>query len=362
MRPMSYMENSVYKEDIEHVVSERNIPWDKLAGKRILMTGGTGVIGNVLLHSLLRADEKYHLHCGIRLVLRNLEKAKEIFGEALDRMEIIEADVAELPPSIGAADYIIHAASMTASKAFIEQPVETIRTNLSGTMQLLELARKQGCENFVYLSTMEVYGAVHSDEKIKETQALVTDSFSVRNSYPISKIMCECLCRSYASEYGVKTAIVRPTLTFGAGVSEQENRVFAEFARNARAGKNIVLKTKGETKRDYLYTSDAARAILTVMLKGKTDGAVYNAANEATYCTIAEMAELVAGMYGVRVKYDLSASAETLGYAPVVRVNLDTGKLRKLGWKPGVALELMYRRLGEYWDAMQTYGKNIYPD
>ena len=350
MRPMSYMENSVYKEDIEHVVSERNIPWDKLAGKRILMTGGTGVIGNVLVHSLLRADEKYHLHCGIRLVLRNLEKAKEIFGEALERMEIIEADVAELPPSIGAADYIIHAASMTASNAFIEQPVETIRTNLSGTMQLLELAREQGCENFVYLSTMEVYGAVHSDEKIKEAQPLVTDSFSVRNSYPISKIMCESLCRSYASEYGVRTSVIRLTQTFGAGVPYDDNRVFAEFAKHAKEKNDIVLKTKGETRRSYLYTSDAARAILTVMLKGKTDGAVYNAANEETYCTIAEMAELVAGMHGARVKYDLSASAETLGYAPVVRVNLDTGKLKRLGWKADVVLEETYSRLVGFWD------------
>lgn len=344
------MDNSIYKEDIETVVSDSNIPWQQLEGKSVLVTGGTGVIGNVLVHSLLRADEKYNLHCKIRLVLRNPEKAKRIFGEAVERMEVIQSDIAELPTTVGASDYIIHAASMTASKAFVAQPVETIRTNLLGTMNLLELARQQGCENFVYLSTMEVYGAIQTDERITEAQPLVTDSFSVRNSYPISKIMCESLCRSYVVEYGVKASIVRPTLTFGAGVAKNESRVFAEFARSAMSGQDIVLKTKGETKRDYLYTSDAIRAILTVMLKGDRDGTVYNVANDETYCTIAEMAGLVAGMYGVRVKYELTKSAGMLGYAPVVCVNLNTEKLKRLGWEVKIGLLGMYRRLVQYWE------------
>ena len=74
------------------------------------------------------------------------------------------------------------------------------------------------------------------------------------------------------------TRIVRLTQTFGTGVSYNDGRVFAEFARCVIEQRDIILKTKGETKRSYLYTADAVTAILTVLLNGET-GAAYNAAN-----------------------------------------------------------------------------------
>ena len=81
----------------------------------------------------------------------------------------------------------------------------------------------------------------------------------------------------------------------------QVSVLFAEFARCAIEKRNIVLKTKGETERCYLDISDAVSAILTVLLNGKI-GEIYTAANEETYCSIYEMAKLVAEMNGIDVE------------------------------------------------------------
>ena len=88
----------------------------------------------------------------------------------------------------------------------------------------------------------------------------------------------------------VKTA--RLAQTFGAGVTADDNRVFAQFARNIIAGEDIVLHTTGELSRCYCYTVDAIEAILFILLKGE-DGEAYNVANEDTYCSIYEMASVL---------------------------------------------------------------------
>ena len=93
---------------------------------------------------------------------------------------------------------------------------------------------------------------------------------------------------------------------------------------------------------------DAVRAILAAILKGQKNGAVYNAANEDTYCSIAEMAETAlkcSKNRKLKVKYQLTANIEALGYAPTLHMNLDTSKLRELGWKPSVQLQEMYENL-----------------
>lgn len=244
--------------------------------------------------------------------------------------------------------YIIHGASQTSSRAFIEEPIETITTALTGTKNMLEFARVNNVKGFVYLSSMEVYGSPLNDLKIDEKHGTNLDTMKVRSCYPESKRMCESLCASYSSEFGVPAKVVRLTQTFGPGVKYDDGRVFAEFARCAIERRNIVLKTKGETRRSYLYTEDAVNAILTVLYNG-IPGQAYNAANEETYCSIYEMAKMVAGRFGdnsVKVLVE-ETNPEKLGYAPVLYMNLDTTKLHNLGWKAKFNLESMYQNMIE---------------
>ena len=346
---MMLMDSAIFREDVEKAIEDNNIPWVQLENTDILITGATGLIGSTLASVFINANFKYNLKCKLHLLVRNVEKAKKIFGEDIQNtVDLIEGSVEKPDVDLENIDYIIHTASQTASKAFIEYPVETMTTNILGTRNLLELAKKKKVKAFVYLSTMEVYGCPEDDRKINEEYECRIKPAEIRSSYPLSKLACENLCCDYYAEYGVPTVIIRLTQTFGPGVQYHDGRVFAEFARCVIEERDIVLKTKGETKRNYLYTMDAVRAILTAMLKGQKNGAVYNAANEDTYCSIAEMAETAlkcSKNRKLKVKYQLTANIEALGYAPTLHMNLDTSKLRELGWKPSVQLQEMYENL-----------------
>ena len=155
----------------------------------------------------------------------------------------------------------------------------------------------------------------------------------------------ENLCASFHAEYGVDIYVLRLTQTFGAGVGFDDGRVFAYFARCAINGEDIVLKTKGQTKRNYLYTADAVTAILKILQDGKP-GEAYNAANEETYCTIAEMAGFVADEIAegrISVRYDLGA--DTSMFAPEMHLNLSAAKLHALGWHPEIGIDESLRRM-----------------
>ena len=179
---------------------------------------------------------------------------------------------------------------------------------------------------------MEVYGYPEKGHKVAESEIGEFTPLNLRNSYPIGKIMCETMCCAYAEEYKVPVKMVRLTQTFGPGVNYNDNRIFAYFGRCVKEKKDIVLKTAGETERCYLYTTDAVTAILTVMLKGK-NGEAYNAANEETYCSIAEMAERIASENGINVVYDIQPP-EMNGFPQTLYMYLDTTALQELGWRP----------------------------
>ncbi|MBE6947186.1 MAG: NAD-dependent epimerase/dehydratase family protein [Ruminococcaceae bacterium] len=321
------------------------MPWHNLDGKIVMISGATGLIGRTLTDLLLAYAQSTARPPHILALVRNQEKARAFWDET-PNLTLLSWTADQPLEYSGNVDYIIHCASQTSSKGFIQQPVDTIRTAIMGTETLLQLAAKKKSAGFLYLSSMEVYGTPQTDMRITEDFVGTLDPLKVRNCYPEAKRMCESLCVSYSSQFGVPASIARLTQTFGPGVQADDNRVFAEFARCAMAKKDIVLHTKGETKRSYVYTADAARALLTVLLRG-TSAEAYNIANAKTYCTIYEMACMVADKIAkgsIQVRCELT-DAEKLGYAPVLRMNLDTEKLLQLGWRPYCDLEEMYRRM-----------------
>lgn len=384
--------NPVFIQDMEYLCS---LPlMEELRGRTVLVTGATGLIGSTLASAFLRAQDGR-----IRVIacVRDREKAERLFG-SLDRgnLDYLVADILSMPNEklFVPVDYVVHAASQTSSRAFVERPADTIFTAVEGTRRALEFASANEVRRFVYLSTMEVYGTPADDGKIDESHGTDLDTMQPRSCYPESKRLCENLCASWQKQYGLPVRVLRLTQTFGPGVRYDDGRVFAEFARCALEGRDIVLKTAGETKRSYLYTADAASAILTVLLRGE-DGRAYNAANEDTYCSIREMAELVVrecagrdlsaapectgidravgrecdgtdqpavcepadgsgqdarecadgGRKKIRVRIEAAQDPGKLGYAPTLHMNLDASRLRALGWRPTRSLAESYRRM-----------------
>lgn len=331
---MMYASRQLF-EDMEYVANAEFIPWDKLSGKTILVTGATGLIGYTLVNSLVYASKKRGLKLRILVLVRDLDRAKERFKEINgdSTLNYVLGTVEKLPEIVDKVNYIVHGASQTASKAYVHEPVETIMTAIKGTENILELAKEKRVSGMVYLSSMEVYGHPERGHKVTEDEIGALSPLDMRNSYPISKIQCESLCFAYAREYGVPAMSIRLTQTFGPGANYNDGRLFAEFAKCVTERRDIVLKTKGESERSYLYTADAATAILAVLLKGEP-GQAYNAANEGTYCSIAQMAEMVARHGEIKVRYELQDEAGSV-YPKALYMDLDTGKLRNLGWIAG---------------------------
>lgn len=325
-----WIENEIYKNDLESIINDTNINWKLFKDKTILITGANGLIGSNLVNALLYANQKFNINCKILALVRSIERANKKFEQQkTDNLVFIEGDIREPIIYKSNIDYIIHAASQTSSKKFVEDSINTIDVALRGTKNVLELAKEKDISSMVFLSTMEVYGRPQTDEKISETHSTNLDTTEIRNCYPISKRMCENLCICY----NVNAKIARLTQTFGPGVEYNDERVFAEFARCAIENKDIILHTKGKTKRSYLYTADAVRAIFTILLKGES-GQAYNVANEDTYCSIYEMAELVANECAkgkIKVVCEVEENIQKFGYASTLCMNLDTSKLKKLG-------------------------------
>ena len=329
---------------------QKTYDFSLLKNSCVFVTGATGLLGCQILLFLdfLNRTENYSMN--LIGLIRNEEKAKIVFGERFQNISFVIGDVLNLPEIPQEIDYIIHGASVTSSLEFVSKPVETIDVAVNGTMNVLRFAQFKDVKSMVYLSSMEVLGITSPDKtSVSESDYGYIDILSTRSSYSESKRLCECLCHSFAKEYSLPVKIARLTQTLGAGIDYNDTRVAAQFARAVIEGKDIVLKTQGATKRPVIYASDAISAILTVLLKG-SDGQAYTAANEETFCTIRETAEMIASEIAknkIKLVFDIKDVPQE--YAPNLnlKLNLDTRLLRSLGWSPKVGLLQAYQRMIE---------------
>ena len=250
------MNNPVLTENIQQFAETFEL-WKQLQGKTFLVTGATGLIGSVLIKCLLELSRQKEFGIKIVAVVRDLEKAKIVFEKDFSQIEFKQIALADISNNnIGTnIDYIIHLASPTASKYFVDHPVETLRTSIEGTTVVLDYAKISKIESMVFASSLEVYGTNKDDKSIDESFQGYVNPQDVRSSYNIGKRAAECLCHSYASEYQVPVKIARLTQTTGAGIALDDNRVIVQFARLAAEGQDIILHTTGESayQESYIY-------------------------------------------------------------------------------------------------------------
>lgn len=339
------------REDIEWI-ADNDMNLERYRNSTVFITGATGLIGEELVRVFLCADQKQNY--GIRVVaaVRNRKKAEQIFADLLPegQLEFCVNDIRDRISYQNEVDYIFHTASITNSKQMVEKPVDTIATAIEGTKNVLEFAREKQIKGMVYLSSMEVYGRTdESAESITEKDLGYVDLENIRSSYPEGKRMCECLCAAYASQYQVPVAAARLAQTFGPGIHESDNRVYAQFARSVIFRRDIVLHSDGTSEGNYCDIRDAVQALLLLGIKGDP-GESYNVANEASHMQIREMAQMVANDIAggkIRVIFDIPESDQVYGYAPKTTMKLSSAKLRKLGWKPEFVLRETYGRMIE---------------
>ena len=318
------------------------LPYEKLDGATVAVTGAGGLVGSYLMRALDAARRARGLNLNLIALCRSSERTRaQLCG--VEDLICLEYDATRPLTADFRADYVLHAAANAHPLAFSKDPVGTMQANILGTMNLLERIRATG-GRFILFSTGEIYGERPDlPDGFDETTFGSVDPMNPRACYPESKRAAETLCAAYAQQHGVDALAARLTYPYGATITDQNSRADAQFLRRALAGEDIVLKSEGTQVRSYCYAADAASALITLMLKGEPARA-YNVANPTCTASIREYAETLAELAGTRVVFDLPPEEERRGYSAVTRAVLNPARLVSLGWNAEYDLREGLRR------------------
>lgn len=333
---MKIFENRKYQEEIAYV-ADMNLPWEKLQGSSVMISGATGMIGSFLIDVLLHKNQKDNLNCKIFALGRNEEKARErfsyCFGQACFSFLSCDINKPLNLEEVGTIDYVLHLASNTHPLAYATDPIGTITTNIIGTNNLLEFATTHGTKRFVFASSNEIYGENRGDvELFEETYCGYIDSNSMRAGYPESKRAGEALCQAYISSKKLDVVIPRFTRTYGPTLLDSDTKALSQFLAKAINGENIILKSEGMQYFSYLHVMDSVSGLLTVLLNGE-NGQAYNIADEKSDIRLKDLAAYIAESVGKQVVFEIPDETERAGYSKATKARLDSTKLQKLGWR-----------------------------
>ena len=343
------LNNSIIAGDIDRIIAE-DLPWEELSGSTVLVTGASGMIPSYVVYTLLGLNDLRDAGIRVLALVRNEEKARRIFGEVLERddIELIVQDVTSPLETDYPVDYIFHGASAARPSEHKAAPVSTIRANLTGTFNLLDLAVRKNSRGFVLMSSSEVYGQAPSGiERISEDDYGRVDTLNPRSCYSEGKRAAETICTCYMAQYGIRCSIPRFAHIYGPGMSMTDGRVQADFAANVVRGEDIVMKSDGSSKRAYTYVSDAVSGMFYVLLKG-TEPA-YNVADSSNIISIRQLAEaFIASWPDRNLRLVIDIPENTAGmYNPAKFIGLDDSRIKSLGWSPKVDIYEGTRRMVE---------------
>lgn len=348
-RDKTMRKNPIYLEDLRKSLT--SIPdLVPLFGKRIVVTGATGMLCSPVVDLLLLMNREMAARISIVVAGRSEIAAEERFGpvNAVDGVEFLEYDATLDSPVVidGQVDYIIHGASNANPSLYAMQPVETMKANITGLANMLDLAKDSKATRLLYVSSSEVYGRNDSPDPIAEGDYGYLDILDRRAGYPSSKRAGESLCIAYGMEFGIDSVIVRPGHIYGPTTRGNDNRASAQFTRTALAGDDVVLRSAGSQMRSYCYVLDCATAILTVLVAGSVYNA-YNISHPQSICTISDIATQISSATGVAVRFDFEPGDSAVGSNLMDNASLNSGKLEALGWIPKFDLAVGVSRMIE---------------
>ena len=336
---------------------------------KLLVTGGAGFIGSNLVLYLLAA------HRDIRVVnldkltyAGNLENLADLEGDSRHRfvrLDICDSPAVEELVDAEKPDAIINLAAESHVDRSIQGPEPFARTNVLGTLSLLEAARKAGVPVFLQVSTDEVYGTLGEDGYFTENSPILPNS-----PYAATKAGADHLVRAYHRTYGMDTRITRCSNNYGP--YQFPEKLIPLMLTNAMEGKPLPVYGDGLHVRDWIFVTDHCRALEAVLERGRA-GEVYNVGGVKELPNLEVVRSIV---------HAVGASQELIRFVPDRpghdrRYAIDSSKIRReLGWDSEVDFEAgiqatlewyrshenWWRRIksGEYRDYYEkTYGKHL---
>jgi UDP-glucose 4-epimerase len=306
---------------------------------KVLITGGAGFIGSHLSELLLdQGHEVWALDDLSTGSLDNVEhlRDREDFHLVVDSV-LHWSVVNEL---VYKCDVVYHLAAAVGVRLIVEQPVQTLVTNLRGTEIVLEHCHRFG-KRVLIASTSEVYGDHREERALEETdRRIYGPTTQKRWAYADSKAMDEFLALAHHQEHGLDCVIVRLFNTVGPRQSGRYGMVIPTFVQRALAGEPIEIHGTGEQTRCFCHVADTIRALSGLMESGAS-GEIYNVGSEERI-SIQALAERVIEMTGSGsgIEYVAYEDVYGIGIEDMLHRIPSTAKIREaIGWRPERTLE-----------------------
>lgn len=293
------MTHPIVQEGIEFIFKIVGNDLDRLQGKRVLITGGTGFIGTWLLETISWLNKNCNRPCKVYVPTRNPDafarKAPHLVANS--GIVLLPGDIADFQYPDDECNFIIHAAAPGEPRALINDSLGVAETIIRGTRRALELAIQKNVESFLFVSSGAVYGVQPPDlERIPEDYIGAPDVTNVRSAYGEAKRYAEMLCTLYHRRHSLPIHIARP-FTF-VGPYQDLNAGFAitDFIRDGLQGGPLTIQGDGTTMRSYCYAADMTTMLWKVLFQSPV-GRVYNVGSDESI-SILELAKKVVSFFG----------------------------------------------------------------
>lgn len=280
--------------DLQHVLDDTKNLWAELRGQRVFITGGSGFVGAWLLHSFIWACQSLDLDAEAVVLTRNPSVFRERLPEAAadPHVRTVVGDVRTFDFPTVSCRYVIHAAADGVGRRDPGNARMILDTVVDGTKQVLSYVRAAGVRKLLFVSSGAVYGRqAPTIRRMAETEASAPSPLDVTSAYAEAKRIAELLCLIESRCCGFELKVAR-AYTFVGPYLPLDGFAIGNFIQDALSDMPVRVRGDGTPRRSYLYASDLAVWLWTILFNGKSARA-YNVGSESDI-SIEEVARLVA--------------------------------------------------------------------
>jgi len=333
--------------------------------KKILITGGAGFIGSHVVRRMVNKYPNYHIfNLDALTYAGNLENIADI--ENKENYTFVKGDIVDeqfIATLFETHQFegVLHLAAESHVDRSIEDPLSFVKTNVIGTMNLLNAARKQWKGNedgkrFYHISTDEVYGSLGAEGLFTETTP-----YDPNSPYSASKASSDHFVRAYGETYGLPYVITNCSNNYGP--NHFPEKLIPLFINNIINNKPLPVYGDGKYTRDWLFVEDHAVAIDLVFHQGKNHE-TYNIGGFNEWQNI-DLVKLLCQIMDSKLGRESGTSAQLITYVKDrpghdLRYAIDASKINKeLGWEPSVTFEQGLERTVNWYLANEFWLKNV---
>jgi len=336
-------------DDLESILSQTAPLWEEVRGQSIFLTGGTGFFGCWLVESFCYVNRVLNLGARIVVLTRNAEKFASKCPHLVSdpAVELHVGDVRSFTFPKGEFSYVLHAATETSARIVAEAPLATFSTIVQGTERALQFATTCGARRFLLTSSGAVYGKQPSElTHIPESYCGAPDPLDPASVYAEGKRTAELLCALYQRAGEIECEIARCWAFCGPHLALDQHFAIGNFIADVLAGRPIQIQGDGTPRRSYLYSSDLAVWLWTLLFRGPA--LVPFNIGSAHDVSIFELAQTVAATLNpnteIRVTRQALPGANPARYVPSVDRAREILELRET-----VGLEQAIRRTADWY-------------